>query len=162
MSVGEDVIFEVTNLVWQSMLGREVSTAGSDTDLGEGPFMTGVVLITGAFEGGVSIDVQASTARHLAALMFGMEDVEDEVSDEETVDALGELANMVGGNLKALMAQPSKISLPSVTTGTGYRVSIPGTVSHTRVAMRCGGVPVHVSLHVSDGITAGATDRSVA
>jgi hypothetical protein len=61
---------------------------------------------------------------------------------------------MVAGNLKALVVQPSKLSLPSVTEGTNYRVSIPGTIATTRCAFQCEGVPVLVALHTrSDGQT---------
>jgi chemotaxis protein CheX len=150
MTVTENEIIEVANVVWESMLGLELEPTLADPVLPEGSFMTGCVLINGAFEGGVTLQVPSGTARDIAALMFGMEP--DEVSDEETTDAIGELANMVGGNLKALVVQPSKLSLPSVTEGSNYRVSIPGTIATTRCAFQCEGMPVLVALHTrSDG-----------
>jgi chemotaxis protein CheX len=145
MTVTENEIIEVANVVWESMLGLELEPACEEAGLPEGSIMTGCVLINGAFEGGVTLQVPSKGARDIAALMFGME--ADEVSDEETTDAIGELANMVGGNLKALVVQPSKLSLPSVTEGTNYRVSIPGTTASTRCVFRCEGMPVLVSLH---------------
>lgn len=157
MSVGENEIIEVTNVVWESMLGIELAPCGDDVpEPVPGPFLTGCVLINGAFEGGVTIQMPLPTARYLAGLMFGMET--DDVSDEETTDAIGELANMVGGNLKALVAQPSKISLPSVTEGTDYRVTIPGTAVAHRCTFVCEGMPVLVSLHAPGGAASHVED----
>ncbi|MCU0705946.1 MAG: chemotaxis protein CheX, partial [Fimbriiglobus sp.] len=42
-----------------------------------------------------------------------------EVTPAELADALGELANMVGGNLKALLPDGCRLSLPSVEPGAG-------------------------------------------
>jgi chemotaxis protein CheX len=154
MTVTENEIIEVANVVWESMLGLELEPAVAEQGLPVGSFMTGCVLINGAFEGGVTLQVPSDVARDIAALMFGME--RDEVSDDETTDAVGELANMVGGNLKALVVQPSKLSLPSVTEGTDYRVSIPGTVATTRCAFQCEGMPVLVALHTRSDSDAAA------
>lgn len=167
MSVGENEIIEVTNVVWESMLGIELYPTDEEPAPVVGPFLTGCVLINGAFEGGVTLQFPKDTARHLAGLMFGMET--DDVTDEEITDAIGELANMVGGNLKSLVAQPSKISLPSVTEGTDYRVTIPGTRVAHRCLFNCEGMTVVVSLHAraegatsSDNLSKELNARSVA
>jgi chemotaxis protein CheX len=145
MMVSELEIIEVADAVWRSMLGIEVYSLAPDTPLEHGPFITATVLISGAFEGGVTLELSASVARNLAAMMFGMED--DEVTAAETSDAVGELANMVGGNLKALVPQPARLSLPSVAEGDDYRVSLPGTEIANRVAVGFDGEVLHVVLH---------------
>ena len=46
-----------------------------------------------------------------ALLMMGPEEV---VGPDDLVDAFGELANVVGGNVKSLLAAPAALSLPTV------------------------------------------------
>ena len=43
-------------------------------------------------------------------------------------DALGELANMIGGNLKALLPSNVGLSLPSIVRGNDYVVRLRGGV----------------------------------
>jgi len=43
-----------------------------------------------------------------------MMDASEAVGQEDLVDAFGELANVVGGNVKSLLAAPAVLSLPSV------------------------------------------------
>ncbi|NIQ01639.1 MAG: chemotaxis protein CheX, partial [Nitrospinaceae bacterium] len=50
-------------------------------------------------------------ARQAAAIMFQLQ--EDTAGPEEIQDAFGELANITGGNIKALLPEPSYLSLPA-------------------------------------------------
>ena len=70
-------------------------------------------------------------ARTLTAQMFQADRQPDL---DEVRDALGELANMLGGNVKALLPAPSRISLPAVAVGSDYELSVVGT---SEVATRC-------------------------
>jgi len=56
------------------------------------------------------------------------------------------LANMVGGNVKALLPEPCRISLPAVADGMDYRLSVPGARPVTAVTWTCGGEPLMVRL----------------
>jgi chemotaxis protein CheX len=55
------------------------------------------------------------------------------LSLDEVRDTVGELANMVAGSVKALLPQPTHISLPSVADGNDYDL----TVRHGRVLLQC-------------------------
>lgn len=145
MTVSEHEILEVADAVWRSMLGLETQPLDSATALRPGPVITACVLITGAFEGGVTLQLPSSSGSVLAALMFGID--AEAVSSEETADAVGELANMIGGNLKALVAQPARLSLPSVTEGDSYTVSFPGSHVTNQVAIGFDEHVVHIVLH---------------
>ncbi len=46
--------------------------------------------------------------------------------DEDVRDALGELVNMVGGNLKSVLPPGVALSIPSVVAGSDYAVHICG------------------------------------
>jgi chemotaxis protein CheX len=65
-------------------------------------------------------------------------------------DAIAELVNMTGGNLKGLVPEPSQLSLPSVTTGSDLAHRMPGSRLVDAVAFACDGEPFVVSVHERD------------
>jgi chemotaxis protein CheX len=77
--------------------------------------ITGMVEISGGFSGTVVVELSRPLARKVAAALFGME--LDQVTEAEVVDAVGEVVNILGGNLKALLPGPSTLSLPRVDDG---------------------------------------------
>jgi chemotaxis protein CheX len=163
MTVSETDIIEVVDAVWRSMLGIETHPVDGPEPAAGAPVTTASVLISGAFEGGVTLELPSDAGSALAALMFGMD--EADVSGVEIVDAVGELANMIGGNLKALVPQPARLSLPSVAEGESYTMSFPGTAVTRRVAVGFGPHVLRIALHSRvDGqpITSTENQRSVA
>jgi chemotaxis protein CheX len=70
------------------------------------------VSVTGAWRGHVVVSCSAAASRSVAAALMGV-DLAD-VTPEDVTDAVGELANIIGGNVKSLMPEPSALSLPVV------------------------------------------------
>jgi chemotaxis protein CheX len=70
------------------------------------------VSVTGAWRGHVVVRCTDTASRNAAAALLGMQ--HDEVTTEDITDALGELANIIGGNIKSLLPEPSSLSLPHV------------------------------------------------
>ena len=68
--------------------------------------------ITGSWTGHVVYACSTVAARRAAAAFLAMES--DEVSQEDLSDVLGELANIVGGNVKAMLPPGCFLSLPQV------------------------------------------------
>jgi chemotaxis protein CheX len=128
-----DIVSVVAD-IGTALLGLELAP-GPVAGQNIGKMLTGCVQITGAWAGAVSVDCSATLARRVAEGMFGAEP--GAVSDEEVHDAIGELANMVGGNLKALLPGPSALSLPSITQGSDYRTNVQGTALTNEVAFHC-------------------------
>jgi chemotaxis protein CheX len=142
----EPELTEITERVWASLVeapllprqpGQPAPGPGSRT-------FTGCVQITGAWEGAVTVHCSERLARLLTAAMFMVDP--DDTSAEEVTDALGELANMVGGNVKALLPEPCRISLPAVADGMDYRLSVPGARPVSAVTWTCNGEPLMVRL----------------
>lgn len=117
-----DDIRSVTQQVWESVLGRDAAAGAPDPD-GSRLQVEACVHITGGWEGTVSVATSDALARGLTEEMFGMSS--GEASDAEILDANGEMANMIGGNIKALMPGPSQLSLPTVAHGAP--MAFPGT-----------------------------------
>ena len=142
----EPELTEITERVWASLVdvpllprqpGQPALTPGART-------FTSCVQITGAWEGAVTVHCSEGLAELLTAAMF-MVDPGD-TSPEEVADALGELANMIGGNVKALLPEPCRISLPAVADGMDYRLSVPGARPVSAVTWTCQGEPLMVRL----------------
>ena len=141
----EPELTEITERVWASLVESPLipRQPGQPSPAG-GRTVTGCVQITGAWEGAVTVHCSAELARRLTAAMF-MVDPAD-TTPEEVTDALGELANMVGGNVKALLPEPCRLSLPAVADGMDYRLSVPGARPLTAVTWTCEGEPMMVRL----------------
>jgi two-component system chemotaxis sensor kinase CheA len=65
--------------------------------------------------------------------------VEDELDEALVDDAVGELANIVAGNIKGMLVEACKLGLPTVIRGSDYRVSVPGTSVVLEAAFECEG-----------------------
>jgi chemotaxis protein CheX len=139
----EEEIRQVAETVWESVLGVNLVRRSS---IPAAPLraVSGCVQFTGAWEGAVTIECSAEFARQAAATMFGVDLSAASVSD--TQDAIGELANMTGGNVKALLPEPCRLSLPTVVEGTDFTTRMLGGELVTSVAFECEGSPLVVRL----------------
>jgi chemotaxis protein CheX len=70
------------------------------------------VLVSGAWQGRVTLGCSVTLARAAAAALLGVG--ADEVAATDLIDAMGELANVIGGNVKGLLPERSALSLPIV------------------------------------------------
>ena len=110
----------------------------------------GSVSFAGDATGMVSIHVGDNFSRELAAEMLGME-IEELESDEEIRDMLGELSNIVGGNLKSTFTDAGLVcalSTPSFTTGTDFKIESLNMGKYERFAFDCDGNIVFVEMGV--------------
>jgi chemotaxis protein CheX len=114
-----DDVAGIAEAVWASFLGDiEVGILDSEPPRITGEdIISAYVLVGGAWQGGVVLACGQHTAQRLASVMFA---IPGPVGEEDMGDAVGELANVLGGNVKSLLPQPSAISLPVVTSGADY------------------------------------------
>ncbi|MCP4693699.1 MAG: chemotaxis protein CheX [Desulfobacterales bacterium] len=88
-----------------------------------GERILGSVNLVGAVMGIVNIQISKEFSREITSAMLGIEDEEIEGLDE-IKDVLGEVCNMVGGNLKSNLCDAGltcELSTPALTTGKDYR-----------------------------------------
>jgi CheY-specific phosphatase CheX len=76
--------------------------------------------------------------------MFGTSP--DTLRNGDVEDALGELTNMVAGNLKIVLPRPCQLSLPAVVEGIDYRVIVPGTKIAGQVLFESNSQPLLVTV----------------
>jgi chemotaxis protein CheX len=144
MEFGEPEIVQLVESVWDSMLGWHVERAPDPGATGTEQFLTGCVPITGAWSGGVLLHCHDELARAAAATIFALPPAE--VSLEMKQDALGELTNIIGGNLKALFSGKCHLGLPAVASGNDYELRVVASRSLLRVGFRCQQLPFIVEV----------------
>ncbi len=140
MTIDEQTLQQVVTDVCSGMLGMELEPTG-DSSCNEADALSAVVRISGGWESLVQVLAPRKTAVAIASTMFAMS--EEELSEGEIRDAVGEIVNMVGGNLKGISEGDSSLSLPCVgeVNGTGpFGPSFDGLC----VANRCQGDPLIV------------------
>jgi chemotaxis protein CheX len=57
--------------------------------------------------------------------------------DDDVRDVLGELANMIGGNMKSGMATGVRLSMPTVLDGSDYDLRVVGSQVKERLSFQC-------------------------
>lgn len=114
-------ITQAVSAVFQSMIGSELEHVGGRTEptqLG----LTAIVGLTGEPAGILSVSCDLTAASKIAAAMLG---TDLPGSEEDARDALGEVCNMVAGNLKSSLPKPQdrcQLSVPTVISGTDYQI----------------------------------------
>jgi chemotaxis protein CheX len=112
-----DDLISITDQVWESFLDPEGVNPLLPSIADGGLDVAAAVSVTGAWRGHVVIECSTAASHHAAAALLGVGD--DDVTDADVADALGELANIIGGNVKALLPEPSALSLPYVVNAAG-------------------------------------------
>jgi chemotaxis protein CheX len=109
-----------------------------------GDRLTSAVHLTGDWNGALLLECDESQACRFAGRFLSM-DPADTVNDD-VLDVLGELANMIGGNLKCVLTQGIRISMPCVVNGSDYSVRVCGAEQRDRVAFRSDEGPFWVTV----------------
>lgn len=115
--------------VFDTMLSMEVeSVATNQPENLSGAHIVGTVSFAGAVMGNVNMHVSDEFARQMTAAMLGMET--DEIDGEEEVhDVIGEVCNMIGGDLKSRLCDSDltcELSIPSITSGKEFSIASKG------------------------------------
>jgi chemotaxis protein CheX len=145
MKIEDDQIRRSVEDLWSSVLGLAIEPRPSPSFPDSSPgLLTGCVEISGAWEGVVTLDCGPTMARQAAGIMFGVEP--GETSFDQIQDALGELTNILGGQFKALLPEPSRLSLPAVAEGADYAFRGLHDKVLARFAFACHDAPARVTI----------------
>ncbi|MCA9518977.1 MAG: chemotaxis protein CheX [Myxococcales bacterium] len=104
LALGEDTLG-----IW--LARRAFDVAALDRDHA----VTASVDIAGAHPSTLFVSCSEPLARVISARMFG--GAEDDATVGELADALAEVANIVGGNVKAMLEPPTTLALPEPVPG---------------------------------------------
>jgi len=141
----EEEILEITETTWQSMLGLDIQPRTLPAEMGavEGYF-TGKVEISGAWTGAVLLHGSRQLAAAAAAVIFSHE--AGGGPEQDSLDAMYELTNIIGGNIKSLLPEPCQLSLPTVEATTEEHLQVLGMQRMSELVFDCQGQPLFVSV----------------
>ena len=119
----QSFIIKAVTDVFDMMLSMEVELSDEAGNLNnEEEHIVGAVSFAGEVMGSISIQVNSNFARQMTMGMLGME--EDEIDgDDEIKDVIGEVSNIIGGNLKSNFVDAGffcELSIPSITIGSDF------------------------------------------
>ena len=86
--------------------------------------LTGAVYLAGAWKGAVLLECDRQQAFLFTQRLMELP-LPGEINDDVR-DTMGELANMLGGNLKSLLPRGVVLSMPSVVVGCDYTLRVCG------------------------------------
>jgi chemotaxis protein CheX len=129
-----EMLEQIVGSVFTTMMDLEVATSDAKwapaTDR-----MTSFVHLTGDWNGTVLLECSRRQACQFAGRILSMD--APETVDDDVRDVLGELANMIGGNLKCGMATGVRLSMPSVLDGSESDLRVCGSEILERLAFQC-------------------------
>lgn len=133
-----DDVVAIASEVWASYVSPDQPLIPMDA----GDFPVGwsaLVAVSGAWAGVIIIDLLDTAAWSLTTQMFG-----DDAAEADMADAVGELVNMIGGNVKAILNSESNLSLPVVAAGQVWAPSGADEVVRAELASATGPIRVRV------------------
>lgn len=110
--IDEPTIESIAQDAWTALVGEDEVLVPIPADLPT-EVVSSWVDVVGPWNGSVVLTTGRQTAEELTRLLL-RDQAPEVLEDEDVADALGELANVVGGNVKAALPGPSKLGLPEV------------------------------------------------
>lgn len=142
-----DDLVEIAATITMTIMGADAEPVADEPDL-DGPVVTGTVQIAGMWEGTVTVKCTRALADAFAAAMFGT-DVE-ELAPGEVADTIGELTNMTGGAVKALVAEQGQLGLPTVSEGIATKLRVPGGTRIAYASFLVEGEPLEIGVYTAN------------
>lgn len=136
-------IREIMGLVFSTMLQMEVKPVPGAWQKSDRS-VTAAIYFAGPWKGAAMLECSREAAFLFTRILGDGPEPYD--VDEAVRDVLGELANTVGGNLKAILPKGVSLSMPIVVEGTDYVIWFSGgnIVSRMAFASEAGTVWLHL------------------
>jgi chemotaxis protein CheX len=125
---------QIVTSVFETMLKLEVTECAAAWFPGSDR-LTSAVHLMGDWNGAVVLECNQRQACRFAARFLSIPP--PGAVDDVVRDVLGELANMIGGNLKCVLARGIRLSMPSVVDGSDYSVRVCGAELRNRLSFHC-------------------------
>lgn len=150
MTPSTEDIFSIAQNVLDTMVKVEAFMQDECTLRPGKNHVTGCIQISGTWQGAVVIQTTDGFSRNAASRMLCLEDAEVTCADVQ--DAIAELTNMIGGNIKSQVPGPSFLSLPTVTTGADFDFRLAHSHPISEVTLEVDNEPLRIVLCESEPI----------
>jgi chemotaxis protein CheX len=127
-----------TNDIFDTMLSMKIEVFDvSSNAISEKDRIVGSVGFAGEVIGCMNIHVGYTFAKTIAGAMLGEEPTN--IEEEGVLDVVGELSNMIGGDVKSRLCDAGlmcSLSIPTTTSGSDFTIETQGWFRHERLAIR--------------------------
>jgi chemotaxis protein CheX len=134
--IAPEVVVEIVESIFSSMLDLDVCSVDIPWCHAEDR-LTSFVDLRGDWNGFVSVECNWLQACQFAGKFLAMDT--PEAVDENVRDVLGELANMIGGNIKSVISADASLSTPSVIDGSKPTAGNGPSEPRDKIALRFAG-----------------------
>jgi CheY-specific phosphatase CheX len=149
MKIADDLMTDTVASVLTSLVGLTLEPGAPVVDdRARTDVVTGIVTISGDADAVVVLRCDRELAVDVAAGMFALPP--EDLGDTDVVDALGEVTNVTGGAIKALLDGNCRLGLPVVTVGRDQQIDVPGATTASRVALVHDGRCVSLEVLLAD------------
>jgi chemotaxis protein CheX len=131
LDVYRDDLARVVQSVFETMIDLQVAVCETPWTHSHDA-VTAAVHFAGDWRGAALVECDARQACQFATRLMGIP--LPAAIDDDVRDAMGELANMVAGNLKSVLPRGVGLSMPSVVEGSAYTLRVCGAKAVERIA----------------------------
>jgi len=158
MKFAEAELRQITEDTWKILLGEELQLCARPVAPAQiENSIAACAQIAGDWQLAVVLYCSTALAHHVAGVMF--EEEENSATAEDYHDALCELVNIIGGNIKGALSGSSHLSLPTLVKGQDFKIMFPRHVLLSEAAFECRGQPLIVVVLGEDKLGAGRENR---
>ncbi len=125
---------QIVEYVFKTMVCLEVSESNRPR-IPDKDDLTATIHLAGEWKGALALECGRKEACAFAARFLSMSP--PEVVDDVVRDVLGELSNMIGGNLKCVLAGGLKLSMPTVVDGADHGLRVCRAGVRERLVFEC-------------------------
>jgi CheY-specific phosphatase CheX len=138
-----EMLTRIVEAVFLNMMNLEVSTSGTPW-APSADQLTSAVYFSGIWNGALLFECDRRQACQFTGRFLSMDPPEAVTEDVRGV--LCELANMIGGNMKGVMAPGLSLSMPSFTEGSDSGLGVCESEVKDKLAFQCADGPFWVTL----------------
>jgi chemotaxis protein CheX len=134
---------QIVESVFETMLSLEAGESGTPW-FPSGDRLTATVHLAGDWNGAVLVECDRAQACRFAGRFLATDP--PETVNDVVRDVLGELANMIGGNLRSVLTRGIGLSMPCVVDGSDYGQRVCGAKVQVRLAFQWAEGPFWVTV----------------
>ena len=135
---------QIVQDVFKTMLSYGIRESSDDYAQQKTDIVTSAIFFAGAWQGAVIVECNEKQCLLFTERLMGIP--QPVRMDDDARDAMGEVVNMIGGNLKSVLPPGVSLSMPSVLEGPNYAYRICGLNQTARWAFRGEAGPLWVTL----------------
>ena len=134
----------VTQEIFSTMLGIEAFPVERAPGEDQAHTVVGAIHYAGPWKGVLLLECQPLQASDFTAKLAGISPPDS--VDDEVRDVIGEIANMIAGNLKTILPPETVLSAPTVVEGSSFTLKVCGGNDSLRIEFDSSTGPFTVTL----------------